>query len=110
MPRGGVNRLIAVSLSALPAGLRYSSETLFYCFGTRFCWRLSKPQGLVRPEGLGTLIKTIRLIESRTLDLPACSLVPQPLRYRVPPLILTLKLNNAVCLVVLGHCRTNFHS
>jgi hypothetical protein len=25
----------------------------FYVSGTHFCYRLSKPQGLVRPEGLG---------------------------------------------------------
>jgi hypothetical protein len=38
-----------------PAEL-YSPETLFIFFnvsGTHFCSRLSKPQGLVRPEGLG---------------------------------------------------------
>jgi hypothetical protein len=37
----------------------------------------------VRPEGLGKLEK-IYLIGTRSLDLPVCSLVPQPLRYRVP--------------------------
>jgi hypothetical protein len=26
---------------------------IFNASGTHFCWRLSKPQGLVRPEGLG---------------------------------------------------------
>jgi hypothetical protein len=49
------------------------------------CWRLSKPQGLVPQEGLGKLKEFIHLIGSRTRDLPACSIVPQPLRYRVPP-------------------------
>jgi hypothetical protein len=29
--------------------------------------------------------KFIDLIGSRTRDLPACSIVPYPLRYRVPP-------------------------
>jgi hypothetical protein len=29
----------------------------FYVSGTHFCWKLSKPQGLVRPEGLGKLKK-----------------------------------------------------
>jgi hypothetical protein len=38
----------------------------------------------VRPEGLGELEK-IHLIGKRSRDLPVCSLVPQPLRYRVPP-------------------------
>jgi hypothetical protein len=31
----------------------------------------------VRLEGLGTLIKSNYLIGNRTLDLPACSIVPQ---------------------------------
>jgi hypothetical protein len=41
--------------------------------------RLSKPQGLVRPEGSGKLKKKkkiIHLIGSRTSDLSACSTVP----------------------------------
>jgi hypothetical protein len=43
---------------------------------THFCWRLSKPQGLVQPEGLGKLKKFIDLIRSRTHDLLAYSIVP----------------------------------
>jgi hypothetical protein len=39
----------------------------------------------VRPEGLGQLRKFIHFIVSRTRDLPACSIVPQPLRYRGVP-------------------------
>jgi hypothetical protein len=38
----------------------------------------------MRPEGLGKLKKCIHLIGSRTRDHPACSIVPQALRYRVP--------------------------
>jgi hypothetical protein len=38
----------------------------------------------MRPEGLGKLGK-IHLIGTQTRDLPACSIVPWPLRYRVPP-------------------------
>jgi hypothetical protein len=30
----------------------------FYASGTHFCWRLSKPQGLVQPEGLGKFKKS----------------------------------------------------
>jgi hypothetical protein len=37
------------------------------------------------PEGLGKLIKYNDLIGSRTRELPACGIVPQPLLYRVPP-------------------------
>jgi hypothetical protein len=32
-------------------------EHYLYASGTRFCWRLIILQGLVRPEGLGTLEK-----------------------------------------------------
>jgi hypothetical protein len=39
---------------------------------------LSKPKDLLRLEGLGKVNKTlIDLIESRTCDLPACSILPQ---------------------------------
>jgi hypothetical protein len=31
---------------------------------SNFCWMLSKPQGLVQPEGLGKFKKTIHLIGS----------------------------------------------
>jgi hypothetical protein len=41
----------------------------------------------VRPGGLGKF-KKIHPIGTRSRDLPACSIVPQPLRYRVPPLFL----------------------
>jgi hypothetical protein len=51
---------------------------------THFCWRLSKRQGLVLLEGLSQLRKIIYLVGSQTRDLPACSILPQPLRYRVP--------------------------
>jgi hypothetical protein len=36
----------------------------FSASGTYFCSRLSKPQGLVRPEGLGILTKLIHLTGS----------------------------------------------
>jgi hypothetical protein len=39
----------------------------------------------VRLEGLGELMKIIRLIGSRTRDLPACRVVLQPLRYYRAP-------------------------
>jgi hypothetical protein len=43
-----------------------------------------KPQGLVRSEGLGKLIKFIYFIRSRTRNLPTCSTVPQPTSYHAP--------------------------
>jgi hypothetical protein len=48
----------------------------FSASGTHFCQRLSKPLGLVRPEGLGKLKTIFHLIGSRTRDLPACSMEP----------------------------------
>jgi hypothetical protein len=36
------------------------------------------------PAGKIRYIDLIQLIGFRTLDFPACSIVPQPLRYRVP--------------------------
>jgi hypothetical protein len=58
-----------------------------HCFisdsGPNFGLMLNKLQGLVRPEGLDILIKFSYIIESRTRDLPTCSIAPQALRYRV---------------------------
>jgi hypothetical protein len=48
----------------------------FSASGTHFCYRLSEPQGLVRPEGLDKLKKCIHLIGSRNRDLEGCSIVP----------------------------------
>jgi hypothetical protein len=47
----------------------------FSASGTRFCYRLSKPQDLVRLERLGKLKQFIHLIVFRTRDLLACSVV-----------------------------------
>jgi hypothetical protein len=41
----------------------------------------------VLPEGLGKLKKLFHLIETRTRNLPACSIVPQLLSYRVPRIL-----------------------
>jgi hypothetical protein len=38
----------------------------------------------MRPEGLGKLITFDHFLGSGTRDLPASSVEPQPLRYRVP--------------------------
>jgi hypothetical protein len=56
----------------------------FPASSTHFCQRLNKPQGQMRLEGLGKLNKSDDIIGSQTRDLPACSIVHQPLRYRVP--------------------------
>jgi hypothetical protein len=62
-----------------------TSQKKCYVSGSHLYYRLSKTHGLVRREGLGTLKKFIHLIRSRTRNFPTWGLVPQPLRYRVPP-------------------------
>jgi hypothetical protein len=62
---------------------RSTPQKQFSASGTLFCYRLSKPQGLVRPQGLGKFKKFIHLIASRTLDHLAGNKEPQPLRYRM---------------------------
>jgi hypothetical protein len=53
--------------------IHYSSAS-----GTHLCERLSKPQGLVRQEGLGKLKKFKNLIGTLTRDLPARRIGPEP--------------------------------
>jgi hypothetical protein len=45
----------------------------------------------VRPEGLGKFKKFFHLIGSRTRDLLACSIVSQPLHYRMSVLVVKCK-------------------
>jgi hypothetical protein len=56
---------MAVNLSALRAGGRFTPQKHFPASNIRFYYRLIKLQGLVRPEVLGELLKTIHLIGSR---------------------------------------------
>jgi hypothetical protein len=50
----------------------------FYASGTHLYLRLSKPQGLVRVEGLGKIRGGgLFTLASRTHDFSACSIVPQ---------------------------------
>jgi hypothetical protein len=78
---------MAVRLPALHAGYTVLLSNIFPVSGTHFCYRLHKPQGLVRLEGLGKLKKFNMLIGSQTHNLPACSIVPQPtMLLRVPSL------------------------
>jgi hypothetical protein len=46
--------------------------------GTRFCQRLSRPQGHIGLEGLGKLKKFNDLIRNRIRNLPACT---RPITY-----------------------------
>jgi hypothetical protein len=73
---------MAVRLADLITGRALLLRNIFFCIWY-YRYRLSKRQVLVRLEGLSALKKYIHLISSRTLDLPACSIVPQLLRYRV---------------------------
>jgi hypothetical protein len=52
----------------------------------------------VRPEGLGKFEK-IHFIRTRSRDLPACSIMPQPLRYHVRWLWLVCE-NISTCVVM----------
>jgi hypothetical protein len=84
---------MALSLSALRTD-RVLLPRYIFCSasGTQFC----ESQDLVRPEALGKLKKFINLIGSQTRDLPACSIVPQQLCHRVPPLLYSI-LQNLRC-------------
>jgi hypothetical protein len=68
---------MAARLSALRAGRRFRPQKHHLpASGTHFFYRLSKPQGSVRTEGLRQLIEVIHLIGSRNCDILACSIVP----------------------------------
>jgi hypothetical protein len=67
------NQLIDDCYVALSAGRALPPEN---SSDTHFCWKLSKQQDLVRLEGLGKL--KIDLIETRSSDLSACSIAPEP--------------------------------
>jgi hypothetical protein len=68
---------MAVGFSALRTShALLPRNIMFPAFGTHFCYRLSKPQNLVRLEGLGKLKKFIHLIRNRTCDLPAYIILP----------------------------------
>jgi hypothetical protein len=68
---------MVVMLSVLRTDRALLPRNYFSASGTHFCWRLSKPQGLVRLDGLGKLKeKFIYLIGSGNPR-------PQPLRLKI---------------------------
>jgi hypothetical protein len=66
---------MAVRLSALRTGRCFTPQK-HYFYASVLISRLSKPQGLVQPEGIGKLIKIVCLIRCRTHDLPVCNIAP----------------------------------
>jgi hypothetical protein len=64
---------MAVNLTAIRTGRALLRRKIIFLLLVQ---RLSEPQGLMRPEGLGKLKKFILLIGSQARDLPACSIVP----------------------------------
>jgi hypothetical protein len=69
-----------MKLPASRAGRILLARNICSLYGTPFCQRLSKPQGLVRLERLGQLNKqkSDDLIGTRTRDFPACTIALQP--------------------------------
>jgi hypothetical protein len=49
-----------------------------------FCYRMSRPQGHTAAGRIMSMKNSNDTIGNRSRDLPDCSAVPQPLRYRVP--------------------------
>jgi hypothetical protein len=79
---------LLVSLSALSAGQAVLPRHILSPSGTDFCQRPSESYRQVRLKGLDKVGKKVHyLIGSRTRHLPASNIVPQPLRYCVPPLL-----------------------
>jgi hypothetical protein len=66
---------MTVRLSAFRAG---RPITLRKIPGTHFCFRLIRPQGYSAAGRIRLIEKPSDLIGNRTLDLLACSIVPQP--------------------------------
>jgi hypothetical protein len=73
---------MAVKLSALRAGRSLPPRRIP---GTHFCQRLCPPQGHSAAGRIRSIEESNDLIGNRTRDLPACSIVPQPTTYHVPP-------------------------
>jgi hypothetical protein len=67
---------MVVSLSALSTDRPLLPRNIiFHVSGTHFYYRVSEPQGLVRPEGLGTFKKiTSSVIETETVRFVALCL------------------------------------
>jgi hypothetical protein len=81
LPRHSAHRWWRSCQPYVPAAL-YSLQTIcISASGTHYYYSLTKLQGLVRPEGIGELIKFNYVIGYRTRDLLVCSLVPGSLKW-----------------------------
>jgi hypothetical protein len=68
-----------------PASLCFFRNIFFLLLVLSFVRGWINPQGLMWPEGISNWNRFIYLIWSRTRDLPACIIVPEPVRYSLPP-------------------------
>jgi hypothetical protein len=98
---------MAARLSALRAG-RFSPPGIFLVL--IFVTGCVDPRAIVWLEGFGKLKKSTSS-GTRTGDLPACSVVPQPLRYHVPYFgvallifIVAIVIYILFYMMVTGHC------
>jgi hypothetical protein len=89
---------MAVWLSALRAGRALPPRNLP---GTHFCKKLSGPQGH-SAAGRIRSIEKIHLIGTRTRDLPACSIVPQPTTSVLLLMIYAMLINQFVLSLLLA--------
>jgi hypothetical protein len=96
-----------VRLSALRTGRLYPQEIFLVLIYVR--GRVD-PRAIVRPEELSKK-NYCDTIGNRSLDVPVCSAVPQPLRHRVPHYNyenLEYRIFD-ILLLVLAHFRANVH-
>jgi hypothetical protein len=69
---------MAVRLSALQSCSALFARKIFTISSINFCSKLSNSEGLLQLEGLCKLKEINDLFGTRTRNLPACSIVPQP--------------------------------
>ena len=96
VPRFIDNRhMQVVRMSALRTGRLYLPGNIP---GTRFCYRLSRPQGHRAAGRIKSMTNSNDTIENRNRDLPACSALPQPTAVPTAPLQEDSSLNIAPCI------------
>jgi hypothetical protein len=74
--------------------------------GTHYCWRLNQPQGH-SAAGRIMSINANDTIGNRFRDLPICSVVPHPLRHRVPHTFVVVFIINVKSRIV---CNSVYHT